>query len=59
MPRLPDELKKIESNKNLKPPEPPRDGWEIVDIIEQKPAEAEDVVTSSQVNLLLRLPLKL
>ena len=30
------------------PPEPPRDGWEMVDIIEQKPAETEEVVTLSQ-----------
>jgi hypothetical protein len=45
---VPEELKKTVSNKNLMPPEPPRDGWEMVDIIEQKPAEAEEVVTSSQ-----------
>jgi len=45
---VPEELKKIVSNKNLMPPEPPRDGWEIIDIIEQKPAEAEEVITISQ-----------
>jgi len=45
---VPDELKKAVADKPLAPPEPPVDGWEIVDIMDQKPAEAEAVADSSK-----------
>jgi len=45
---VPEELKKAVVDKPLAPPEPPRDGWEIIDIVEQKPAVAEEVVDASK-----------
>lgn len=45
---VPDELKKIVAGKPLAPPEPPMNGWELIDIKDQKPAEAEVVVDSSK-----------
>jgi len=35
-------------DKPLVPPEPPREGWELVDIVEQEPAIAEEVVNPSK-----------
>jgi hypothetical protein len=45
---VPEDVKKLVANKPLAPPEPPRDGWEMLDIIEQQPAEALEVVKSSK-----------
>lgn len=45
---VPEELKKIMINKPLTPPELPQDGWGIIDIVEQKPAVAEEVVDTSK-----------
>ena len=45
---VPEELKKIVAKRPLAPLEPPRDGWEIIDIVEQKPAIAEEVVDTSK-----------
>lgn len=45
---VPENLKKQVMEKPLAPPEPPRDGWEILYIVEQKPAEAWDIINSSK-----------
>jgi hypothetical protein len=46
---VPEEVKKLVTNKPLAPSEPPTGGWELLDIIKQKPAEAWEVVKSSKV----------
>jgi len=46
--RVPDELKRAVADKPLAPPEPPIDGWEILDIEKQEPAVAETVVDTSK-----------
>jgi hypothetical protein len=46
---IPDSLRELVKDKPLFPgPELPRDGWELLEIIEQKPAEALEVVQSSR-----------
>jgi hypothetical protein len=45
---VPDNVKELVKDKPLAPPEPPREGWEILDIAEQQPAEA---VTSVSIPL--------
>ena len=45
---VPEEVKKLAADKPLAPPEPPKDGWELLDIVEQQPAEAWEVVQSSR-----------
>jgi len=45
---VPEELKRAVVDKPLAPPGPPKDGWEIIDIIEQKPAEAEEFIDTSK-----------
>lgn len=52
---VPDELKKSMADKPLIPPEPPIDGWEIVDIKEQEPAIAEEIVETSKGRFLVRV----
>lgn len=51
---VPEHLKKDVANKPLTPPEPPKDGWEIIDITEQKPAMAQVVVESSKGKYLIK-----
>jgi len=46
--RVSDELKKAVADRPLAPPEPPMDGWEIVDIERQESAVAETVVDTSK-----------
>lgn len=49
--RIPDSLRELVKNKPLFPGlELARDGWELLDIVEQKPAEALEVVQSSRAN---------
>jgi len=45
---VPEELKKAVADKPLAPPDLPRDGWEIIDIVEQEPAVAEEIVDTSK-----------
>ena len=45
---VPEEVKKLVADRPRIPPEPLRDGWEVVDIVEQQPAEAWEVVQSSR-----------
>ena len=45
---VPEELKKAVADKPIAPPEPPLDGWEILEIKEQKPAVIEEVVDASK-----------
>jgi hypothetical protein len=44
----PEEVKKLVIDKPLAPSEPPREGWEIIEIVEQQPAEAQEIVQSSK-----------
>jgi hypothetical protein len=52
---VPEELKKAVADKPLAPPEPPQDGWEILEIKEQKPAVIEEVVDSSKGRFVVRV----
>jgi hypothetical protein len=52
---VPEELRKAVDGKPLMPPEPPPDGWEIVDIVEQRPAVVEEVVATSQGKFIVRV----
>jgi hypothetical protein len=45
---LPENLRKIVADKPLAPSELPKDGWEIIDIVEQEPAIAEVIVNTSK-----------
>ena len=45
---VPEEVKKLVENKPLAPSEPPKEGWELLGIVEQRPAEAWEVVKSSK-----------
>jgi len=45
---VPEEVKKLVIDKPPAPPEPPVDGWEILDIVEQNPAVAEETIKSSK-----------
>jgi len=45
---VPGELREAVKDKPLAPPEPPREGWELVDIVRQEPAIVEEVVKSSK-----------
>lgn len=52
---VPDELKKSMADKPLMPPEPPIDGWELIDVEEQEPAIAEEIVDTSKGKFLVRV----
>jgi hypothetical protein len=52
---VPEEVKKLTADKPLIPPEPPKDGWELLDIVEQQPAEAWEVVQSSRGEFVVRV----
>jgi hypothetical protein len=52
---VPEEVKKLAADKPLIPPEPPKDGWELLDIVEQQPAEAWEVVQSSRGEFVVRV----
>jgi hypothetical protein len=52
---VPEEVKKLVVDKPLAPPEPPRDGWEMLGIVEQQPAEALEVVESSKGEFVVRV----
>lgn len=45
---VPEELKRKVAGKQLAPPEPPREGWEMIDIVEQEPAIVEEIVDTSK-----------
>jgi len=45
---VPEEVKKLVIDKPPAPSEPPVDGWEILDIVEQNPAVAEETIMSSK-----------
>jgi hypothetical protein len=45
---VPEEVKKLVANKPLIPSELPTEGWELLGIVEQEPAEAWEVVKSSK-----------
>jgi len=52
---VPEELKKAVASKPLAPPEPPPDGWEIMDIVESKPAVIEEDFASSKGTFRIRV----
>jgi hypothetical protein len=52
---VPEELKKAVADKPIAPPEPPLDGWEILEIKEQKPAMIEEVVDTSKGKYVVRV----
>ena len=52
---VPEELRKAVGGKPLMSPEPPLDGWEIVVIVEQRPAIVEEVVAMSQGKFIVRV----
>lgn len=52
---VPEEVKKLVIDKPLAPPEPPTEGWEILDIIEQEPAEAQEIVQSTKGVFIIRV----
>jgi hypothetical protein len=46
---VPEDIRKQLANKPLPPgPEPPQDGWEIIDITEYTPAIAEELIETSK-----------
>jgi len=45
---VPEDLREAVKGKPLAPSEPPREGWEPVDIVKQEPAVVEEVVESSK-----------
>jgi len=52
---VPEEVKKLVADRPLIPLELPREGWEVVDIVEQQPAEAWEVVQSSKGEFVVRI----
>jgi len=52
---IPEDVKKLIIDKPLSPPEPPKEGWEVIDIVEQQPAEAWEIVQSSRGEFLVRV----
>jgi len=44
---VPDDVKELVKDKPLAPLEPPKDGWEILDITEQQPAEVVENTSTS------------
>jgi hypothetical protein len=52
---VPDDVRKLILDRPLAPLEPPREGWEIVDIVEQQPAEAWEIVQSSKGEFVVRV----
>jgi len=53
--KVPEELRKSVADKPLAPPRPPPDGWEILEIKEQKPAVIEEVVDTSKGKYVVRV----
>jgi hypothetical protein len=53
--KVPEELKKTVADKRIAPQEPPQDGWEILEIKEQKPAVVEEAVESSKGKFVVRV----
>jgi hypothetical protein len=52
---VPEDVKKLVMDKPLIPPELPKEGWEVIDIVEQQPAEAWEVVQSSRGEFIVRV----
>jgi hypothetical protein len=55
---VPEELRRAVADKPTVPQEssqPPQDGWELVDIVEQEPAIAEESITSSRGRFAVRV----
>jgi len=52
---VPDNVKELVTSKPLAPPEPPREGWEILDIVEQQPAEAIEEFSTSMGGFLIKV----
>jgi hypothetical protein len=52
---VPEEVRELVVDKPLAPPEPPKEGWEVLDMVEQQPAEAREVVQSSRGEFVVRV----
>jgi hypothetical protein len=52
---VPDDVKRLVAGRPLAPSEPPREGWEVLDIVEQQPAEATEVARSSTGDFLVKV----
>jgi hypothetical protein len=52
---VPEELKKAVADKPIAPSETPQDGWEILEIKEQKPPMIEEVVDTSKGKYVVRV----
>jgi len=52
---VPEDLRRTVADKPTAPQEPPQDGWELVDIVEQAPAIAEESITSSRGRFTVRV----
>jgi hypothetical protein len=52
---IPEDIKKLVIDKPLTPPELPKEGWEVIDIVEQQPAEAWEIVQGSRGEFLVRV----
>jgi hypothetical protein len=52
---VPEELRRAVADKPTAPQEPPQDGWELVDIVDQHPAIAEESINSSRGRFTVRV----
>jgi len=52
---VPPDLRQKVSDKPLSPPTPPKEGWELVDIVEQKPAVEEVIIDTSKGKYVVRV----
>jgi hypothetical protein len=53
--KVPEELRDEVADKPLVPGEPPKDGWELADIVEQEPAVEEQMVDTTKGKFRVRL----
>jgi hypothetical protein len=52
---LPDSVRGLVDGKPFAPPETPQEGWEILDVVEQQPAEALEVAGTSRGDFVVRV----
>ena len=52
---LPDGVRELVADKPPAPLEPPQEGWELLDVVEQQPAEAIEVAGTSRGDFVVRV----
>jgi len=52
---VPEELRRAVADKPLTPPQPPKSGWEILEVVEQQPAVAVQTVETSKGHFTVRV----